>query len=140
MLRICKEWTFYNSHCFSNTFFSNLKRWHLFIHFQSVLSLIYVISLFRVIKAGLTVLTCAKIPNIWQFELQDLFFGLKYNAHKQNFWRIIEHNTLISLASAGLIYVFAIQHQGLRPHLYMHTRVKELSKHLHNWKRREIVP
>ena len=44
------------------------------------------ISLLRATAAGLTVLTCAKILSIWQFELQDLFFGLEHNAHKWPFW------------------------------------------------------
>lgn len=78
--------------------------------FQKILTLVYMISLFRATAAGLTVLTCAKSLSIWQLELQDLFFGLERNAHKWTFGRIIEHNTLTSLASVGLNYVFATQH------------------------------
>lgn len=63
------------------------------IHVQRIFSLVYMISLFRAAAAGLTALTCATILSIWQFELQDLFFGLQYNAHKWTFGRIIEHNT-----------------------------------------------
>lgn len=70
-------------------------------HFQFALSLAYMISLFGTVTANLTVLTCAEMMNIWTFELQDLFFGLEHNAHKWTFWRIIEHNTLTSLAFAA---------------------------------------
>lgn len=87
--------------------------------------------------AGLTVLTCAKIQSIWQFELQDLFFGLKHNAYKWAFGGIIEHSTLTPLASVGLNYVFTIQHWGVKPCLNMLTKVNELNKHLHNLNKKE---
>lgn len=74
------------------------------IHFQNIFSLVYMISLFRA-AAGLTVLTCATILSIWQFELQDLFFGLQHNAHKWTLGRIIEHNThFISFSGTKLCY------------------------------------
>ena len=68
------------------------------------------ISLFKATAAGVTVLTCGKILSIWQFELQDIYFGLEHNVHNWIFLRIIEHYTLSSLASVKLNYVFTIQH------------------------------
>ena len=107
------------------------------IHFQRIFSVVYMISLFRATAVGLTVLTCAKIQSIWQFELQDLFFGPEHNAHKWTFGRIIEHNTLTSLALVGLNYAFPIQYGGLKLCLHMQTKVKELIQHLDNLNKKE---
>lgn len=99
-------------------------------HFQLVFSLIYIISLFSAGAVSLTMLTCAKMLNIWTFELPDLFFGLEHNAHKWTFWRTIEHYSLTSLAHWNHTW-FSKKILGIKV-ISTHAKVRTLSKHLEN--------